>query len=78
MDQFHLLSQKMHAVGPSAKARDAAQQEEEEERADLNLTYVTIERRKKGLCSSTKMDFMSLRLDVKVIFNLQARITWIA
>jgi hypothetical protein len=44
-------------VGSSAQARDAAQQEEEEERADPNLRKVTIERRKKGLRSSTKMDF---------------------
>ncbi len=45
------------AVGPSAQARDAAQQEEEEEHADPNLRKVTIERRKKGLHSSTNMDF---------------------
>jgi hypothetical protein len=45
------------AVGPFAQASDAAQQEEEEERADPNLRKVTIERGKKGLCSSTKMDF---------------------
>ncbi len=43
-------------VGSSAQARDAAQQEEEEEHADPNLRKVTIERRKKGLHSSTKMD----------------------
>jgi hypothetical protein len=35
------------AVGPSAQARDAARQEEEEERADPNLRKVTIKRRKK-------------------------------
>ncbi len=46
------------AVGPFAQARDTAQQEEEEERADHNLRKVTFERRKKGLRSSTKMDFM--------------------
>jgi hypothetical protein len=40
---------------------DAAQQEEEEERADPNLRKVTIKRRKKGLGISTKMDFMRLR-----------------
>ncbi len=45
------------AVGPFAQARDAAQQEEEEEHADPNLRKVTIKRRKKGLHSSTKMDF---------------------
>jgi hypothetical protein len=46
------------AVGLFAKARDTAQQEEEEERADHNLGNVTFNRRKKGLRSSTKMDFM--------------------
>ncbi len=46
------------AVGPFAQARDTAQQEEEEERADPNLRKVTFERRKKGLRSSSKMDFM--------------------
>ncbi len=51
------------AVGPFAQARDAAQQEEEEEHADHNLRKVTIERRKKGLHSSIKMDFMRLRTD---------------
>jgi hypothetical protein len=39
--------------GPLAQARDTARQEEEEEHADHNLRRVTIERRKKGLCSST-------------------------
>jgi hypothetical protein len=38
------------AIGSFAEARDAAQQEEEEERADHNLRKVTIKRRKKGLC----------------------------
>jgi hypothetical protein len=42
---------------PFSQARDAAQQEEEEEHADPNLRKVTIERRKKGLHSSTKIDF---------------------
>jgi hypothetical protein len=51
------------AVGSSAQARDAAQQEEEEEHADSNLRKVTIERRKKWLHSSNKMDFMRLRND---------------
>ncbi len=51
------------AVGPSAQARDAAQWEEEEECADHNLRKVTIKRRRKGLRSSTKMDFMRLRND---------------
>jgi hypothetical protein len=37
------------AVGSFAQARDAAQQEEEEKRADLNLRKVTIKRRKKGV-----------------------------
>jgi hypothetical protein len=46
------------AVGPFAQARDAAQQVEEEESADHNLRKVTFKRRKKGLRSSTKMDFM--------------------
>jgi hypothetical protein len=45
------------AVGPSSQARDAAQQEEEEEHADLNLRKVTIKRRKKGLHSSTQNGF---------------------
>jgi hypothetical protein len=47
-----------YAIGPFVHARDTAQQEEEEEHADHNLRKVTFERRKKGLCSSTKMDFM--------------------
>ncbi len=51
------------AVGPFAQARDAAQGEEEEERADSNLRKVTIESRKKGVASSTKMDFIRLRND---------------
>ncbi len=50
-------------VGSSAPARDAAQREEEEEHADPNMRKVTIKRRKKGLCSSTKMDVMRLRTD---------------
>ncbi len=45
------------AVGSFAQARDEAQQDKEEERADPNLRKVTIKRRKKGLHSSTKMDF---------------------
>ncbi len=45
------------AIGPFAQARDAAGQEEEDEHADPNLRKVTIERRKKGLHSSTKIDF---------------------
>jgi hypothetical protein len=48
-------------VGPFAQDRDEAQQEEEEEHADSNLRKVTFKRRKKGLRSSTKMDFMRLR-----------------
>jgi hypothetical protein len=48
----------MLAIGTFAQARDTAQQEEEKERADRNLRKVTFERRKKGLRSSTKMDFM--------------------
>jgi hypothetical protein len=51
------------AVGPLAQARDAAQQEEEDEHDDHNLRRVTIKRRKQGLHSSTKMDFMRLRTD---------------
>jgi hypothetical protein len=51
--------QKGSAVGFFAQARDTAQQEEEEEHTDHNLRKVTFERRKKGLCSSTKMGFMS-------------------
>ncbi len=66
------------AAGPFPQARDAAQWEEEEERANPNLKKVTIKRRKKRFRSSTKMNFMSLRFDVKVIFNLQARIMCIA
>jgi hypothetical protein len=41
-------------MGPLAQARDTARQEEEEELAYHNLRRVTIERRKKGLHSSTK------------------------
>jgi hypothetical protein len=52
-----------HAVGLFAQARDTAQQEEEEEHADCNLRKVTIKRTKKGLQSSTNMDFMKLRTD---------------
>ncbi len=51
------------AVGPLAQARDAAQREEEDECADHNLRKVTIKRKKKGLRSSTKMDFLRLRTD---------------
>ncbi len=51
------------AIGPFAQARDAAQQEEEEEHADPNRRKVTIKRRKKGLRSNTKMDFIRLRND---------------
>ncbi len=57
------LRWKGYAVDPSAQARDAAQQEEEEEHADPNLRKVTIERKKKGLHGSTKIDFMRLRND---------------
>ncbi len=46
------------AVGPVAQARDTARQEKEEERADHNMRKMTVERRKKGLHSSTKIDFM--------------------
>jgi hypothetical protein len=49
------------AIGPSALARDTAQREEEEEHADSNLRKVTMLRKKKGLRSSTKMDFMRFR-----------------
>jgi hypothetical protein len=48
------------AVGPFAQAKDAAQREEEEECADPNLRKVTIERRKKGLHSSTKNGFYEI------------------
>jgi hypothetical protein len=51
------------AVGPLAQATDAAQQEEEDKRVYHNIRRVTIKRRKKGLCRSTKMDFMRLRTD---------------
>jgi hypothetical protein len=37
--------------------------QEEDKHADHNLRRVTIKRRKKGLASSTKMDFMRLRTD---------------
>jgi hypothetical protein len=40
-------------IGSFAQARDAAQQEEEEEHADPNLRKVTIKRRKKELHTST-------------------------
>ncbi len=46
------------AIGSFAQARDTARRVEEEEHADHNLRKVTFERRKKGLPSSTKMDFM--------------------
>jgi hypothetical protein len=49
------------AVGPSAQARDTARHEEEDEHADPNLRKVTIKRSKKGLRSSTKMDFYESR-----------------
>jgi hypothetical protein len=52
------------ALGHFAQARDAAQREEEEEHADPNLRKVTIKRSKKGLISSTNMDFMRLRNDL--------------
>jgi hypothetical protein len=52
------------AVGPFSQARNAARQEEEEECADHNLRKVSpIKRRKKGLRSSTKMNFMRLRTE---------------
>jgi hypothetical protein len=51
------------AVSPLAQARDAARQEEEDKHADHNLRRVTIKRRKKGLRSSTKMDFKRHRTD---------------
>ncbi len=51
------------AIDPFAQARNAAQQEEEEEHADPNLRQVTIKRRTNGLRSSTEMDFMRLRND---------------
>ncbi len=51
------------AVGPLAQASETAQREEEEERADHNLRRMTIKSRKKGLHSSTTMDFMRLRTD---------------
>ncbi len=51
----------MSALGPFSQARDAAQQEEEEEHADPNLRTVTMERRKKGLRGGTNMDLMRLR-----------------
>jgi hypothetical protein len=49
------------AVGSFAQARDAAQQEEEEEHTDFNLKKVTIKSSKRGVASSTNMDFMRLR-----------------
>ena len=52
--------QPRHAIGPFAQARDTARQEEEEEHADPNLRKVTIERRKKGLHSSTKNGFYEI------------------
>ena len=48
------------AVGPFAHASDTAQKGEEEERADINLRKVTIERRKKGLHRCTNMDFYEM------------------
>jgi hypothetical protein len=61
--KFLLLCSPRSAVGPFAQARDAARQEKEEEHADHNLRKVTIKRRKNGLRSSTKIDFMRLRTD---------------
>ncbi len=63
------------AVGPFTQARDAAQQEEEEERADPNLRKVTTERRKKGLRSSTKMDFMRLSND-SYLAQMNVYLSW--
>jgi hypothetical protein len=51
------------AVGTFTQARDAAQQEEEDEHADSNLRKVTIESMKKDVARSTKMDFISIRND---------------
>jgi hypothetical protein len=62
-------------VGSSAQARDAAQQEEEEEHADPNLRKVTIKRRKKGLRSITKMDFMRLRND-SYLAQMNVYLSW--
>jgi hypothetical protein len=63
------------AVGPLAQARDAAQRVEEDKHADHNLRRVTIERRKKGLCSSTEIDFMRLRTDF-YLARMHVYLTW--
>jgi hypothetical protein len=62
-DNLGLLVLYDSAVGTFAQARDAVQQEEQEEHPDHNPRKVTIKRQKKGLCSSTKLDFMGLRTD---------------
>jgi hypothetical protein len=49
------------SVSSSAQARDAAHREEEEECADHTWEKWLFERRKKGLYSSIKMDFIRLR-----------------
>jgi hypothetical protein len=55
--------------GLSAQARDTAQKEEKEEHADFNLRKVAVQRRKKGLRSSTKRIFIRLRNDSKLALN---------
>jgi hypothetical protein len=42
------------AIGPFAQARDTAQQEEEEERADHNLRKVTFDEGKRGCVEAPK------------------------
>jgi hypothetical protein len=63
------------AIGPFSQARDAAQQEEEDERANSNMRKVAIKRRKKGLRSSTKMDFMRLRND-SYLAQMNVYLSW--
>ncbi len=64
------------AQGPFAQARDAAQWEEKEEHADHNLRKVSpIKRKKRGLRSSTEMDFMRLRTD-SYLARMHVYLTW--
>ncbi len=58
---LELLESYDWAVGPSVQARDTAQQEEEKERDVSDLRKVTIQRRKKRVCSSIKMDFYEIK-----------------
>jgi hypothetical protein len=70
--QSHGLSMTpVSAIGPSAQARETAQQEEEEELPD---SEERLSREEKYGGSCIKKKIMSLTIGVKVILNLQARI----